>query len=128
MSTAEKDLGVVIFDDLSWDNQVCAVFSKSNRMLGFVQHNTRCIKNVSLRWSIYLTLVRSHLGYATQVWAPQSIEPVCKMERIQRQASKYIFNLPFHCQHSYKDRLIQLNLLPLPYWHEYLDMILLLRL
>ena len=43
------------------------------------------------------------------------------MERIQRRASKHILNLPFHCQQSYKDRLIQLNLLPLKYWHEYLD-------
>ena len=41
------------------------------------------------------------------------------MER--RRASKSILNLPFYCQQSYKDRLIQLNLLPLTYWHEYLD-------
>ena len=37
------------------------------------------------------------------------------MEQIQRRASKHILNLPFHCQQSYKDRLIQLNLLPLTY-------------
>ena len=59
--------------------------------------------------------------------APQLIELVCKMERIQRRASKYILNLPFHCQQSYKDRLIQLNLLPLTYWHEYLDMVFFFR-
>ena len=47
ISTTEKDQGVVISDNLLWDNQVCAVCSKSNRMLGFVQHNTWCIKNVS---------------------------------------------------------------------------------
>ena len=51
ISTAEKDPGVVISDNLSWDYQVCAVCSKSNRMLGFVRYNTRCIKNVSVRQS-----------------------------------------------------------------------------
>ena len=28
-------VGVVIFDNLSWDNQDCEVCSKSNRMIGF---------------------------------------------------------------------------------------------
>ena len=52
ISTAEKDLGVVISNNLSSrDNRVCAVCSKSNRMLGFVRYNTRCIKNVSVRRS-----------------------------------------------------------------------------
>ena len=119
----KKYLGVVIPNNLSWGKQVCAVCSKSNRMLGFVRRNTRCIKNLWIRRSIYLTLVRSHLGYETQVSAPQSIELVCKMERIQRRASKYILNLPFNCQQSYKDGLIQLNLLPLTYWQEYLYMV-----
>ena len=43
ISTAEKDLGVVISDNLSWDKQVCAVCSKSITMFGFVRRNTRCI-------------------------------------------------------------------------------------
>ena len=43
ISTAEKDLRVVISDNLSWDKQVCAVCSKSITMFGFVRRNTRCI-------------------------------------------------------------------------------------
>ena len=31
----------------------------------------------------YIMLVRSHLGYATQVWVPQSKELICKIERSQ---------------------------------------------
>ena len=92
-------------------------------MLGFVRRNTRSVKNASVRRIIYLTVVRSHLGYATQVWAPQSKELIRKIERIQRRATKYIFNLPFLCEESYKDRLIKLALLPVSYWHEYLDMV-----
>ena len=33
----------------------------------------------------------------------------------------YILNVPFLCEESYKDRLIKLDLLPVSYWHEYLD-------
>ena len=44
------------------------------------------------------------------------------IEQIQRWATKYILNLPSLCEESYKDRLIELALLPVSYWHEYLDM------
>ena len=123
VTSAERDLGVIISDKLSWNKQVCEQCAKSNRVLGFVKHNSRSIKSVSVRRIIYLTLVRSHLGYATQVWAPQSKELICKTERIQRRAIKYILNMPFLCEESYRDRLIKLDLLPLSYWHEYLDMV-----
>ena len=76
-----------------------------------------------MRRVIYLTLVRSHLDYASQVWAPKSKELIRKTEWIQHRATKYIFNLPFLCEESYKDRLIKLDLLPVSYWHEYLDMV-----
>ena len=123
VTSAERDLGVIISDKLSWNKQVCEQCAKSNRVLGFVRRNTRSIKSVSVRHVIYLMLVRSHLGYATQVWSPQSKELIGKTERIQRRATKYILNLPFLCEESYKDRLIKLDLLPVSYWHEYLDMV-----
>ena len=100
---------------------MCDQCGRSNRILGFVRRNTRSIKNASLRRVIYLTLVRSHLGYATQVWAPLSKELIRRIERIQCRATKYIPNLPFLCETSYKDRLIKLALLPVSYWREYLD-------
>ena len=67
--------------------------------------------------------MRPHLGYATQVWSPQSIELIRKVERIQRRATKLILGLPLRCNQWYSNRLIQLNLLPICYWHELLDMV-----
>ena len=78
VTSAERDLGVIISDKLSWNKQVCEQCAKSNKVLGFVRRNTRSIKSVSVRPIIYLTLVRSHLGYVTQVWAPQSKELIRK--------------------------------------------------
>ena len=76
-----------------------------------------------VRRVIYFTLVRSHLSYTTQVWAPKSKELIRKTERIKHQATKYILNLPFVSEESCKDRLIKLDLLPVSYWHEYLDLV-----
>ena len=76
-----------------------------------------------IRRSVYLTLVRPLFGYATQIWAPQSVELIARIERTQRHATKYILNLPFSCTMSYMDRLRSLHLLPLTFWHEYLDMV-----
>ena len=93
-------------------------------MLGFVKWNMCHIKSTNVRRSIYFTMVRPQLSYATQVWAPQSIYLILNLEKIQRQATRYILKLPFSCCQSYEQRLKTLSLLPISYWHEYLDMLL----
>ena len=95
--SAEKDLRVIVSDKILWNKQMCDQCAKSNSMLRFVrQVYQECIKNAPVRGVVYLTLVRSHLGYVSKcTWAPQSKELIRKTERIQRRATKYIFNLPF---------------------------------
>ena len=80
------------------------------------------VNNIKIRRTLYLAIVRSGLGYATQVWSPQSIEFIKKIERIQRRATKLVLKLPFKCNDTYEDRLRSLDLLPISYWHEYLDL------
>ena len=59
---AEKDLGIHITDNLTWNKQVDVQCAKASRLLGYV-----LVKSITVRRSAYLTLVRSHLDYATQV-------------------------------------------------------------
>ena len=73
------------------------------------------------RRTLYLSIVRCHLGYATQVWSPQSIGLLKRVENVQRRATKLILKLPFRCDVTYKTRLQLTNLLPISYWHEFLD-------
>ena len=94
-TNCEKDLGVWISDNLTWSRQVSEACSKANKQLAFVRRNTRTIQSSRIRRCIYLALVRPHLGYATQVWAPQSKELMRQVERVQRQATKFILGLPF---------------------------------
>ena len=44
-------------------------------------------------------------------------------QNVQRRATKLILKLPFRCDVTYKTRLQLTNLLPISYWHEYLDMV-----
>ena len=96
---------------------------RANKLLGYIIRDTGFIRSIDVRRSVYLTLVRPLFGYATQIWAPQSIELITRIERTQRRATKYILKLPFSCTISYMDRLKSLDLLPLTFCYEYLDMV-----
>ena len=84
-------------------------------------------KNYLSRRNLYLTLVRSKLCYSSQVWVPQSVELIKRVERIQRRASKFILDLPFICDVGYSVRLEHLHPIPLCYWHEFLDLVFYLK-
>ena len=63
----ERDLGVSLDCDLTWHAQVSHQAARANKLLGFVRRNSRFIHSTSVRRTLYLGLVRAHLGYATQV-------------------------------------------------------------
>ena len=68
------------------------------------------------------SLVRSHVCFSSQVWAPQStVNTLFFVEGMQRRASRFIVGKGSDL--SYRDRLIKLRLLPLNYWLEYLDLV-----
>ncbi len=99
----------------TFHNETCFIRDETNHVSVYCKR--------SLRRSIYLALVRPHIGYATPVWAPQTKDVMRQVERIQQRATKFILRLPFISDQSYKDRLLKLNLLPLSYWYEHIDMI-----
>ena len=120
----QKDLGVIVTGNLLWNSHVDFISAKANRILGFLKRN--CSKEISSNSLkvLYLALVRSHLGYCSQIWAPQSvIRNILLVESVQRRATKFICKLSKTDHYSYRDRLVQLNLLPLSYWLEYLDLV-----
>jgi len=67
MTNREKDLGVTFTPDLSWKEHILEITARANRILGslkkaFVNRDSHLWKN------LYISLVRSHLEYAVQVW------------------------------------------------------------
>ena len=124
----ERDLGVLTSSDLTWSKHIDHQCSKANKILGYVRRSTLDIKNTTVRRTLYLSLVRAQLCYGSQIWAPQTITAIQQAERLQRRATKFVLDLPFRCNTTYEERLLQLDLFPLSYWHEYLDMIFLFKL
>jgi hypothetical protein len=59
---------------------------------------------ISVRRTLYLSLVHSQLCYGSQVWAPQSVNLIKRTERVQRRVTKYILDFPFFCEVSYNQR------------------------
>ena len=107
---------------MTWSKHTLARCAAVNKMLRFVRRPATEITDKRICRALYLAVVRPALGYATQVWLPQSVELINRVEHVQRRASKFIQGLPFMCDVSYEDRLISTELLPLSYCHEYLDL------
>ena len=72
---------------------------------------------------LYLSLVRVLFAYASQVWSPQTVSNIVKIEKVQRRATKFILSLPYKTDISYKERLQTIHILPVCYWQKYLDMV-----
>ena len=97
--------------------------ARANKLLGTSRETRGSYLGTAVRRTLFLGLVRPHLGYATQIWAPQSTELTAKLERIQRRATRFILNLPYSSTISYNSHLQTLNLLPVCYWNGLSDLI-----
>ena len=92
-------------------------------MLGFLKRQCAVLVDSEALLRLYSSLVRSHLCYWSQVWAPQSVvSQLILIEQVQRRATRFIIGKGGDL--CYRDRLIKLKLLPLNYWFEYLDLVL----
>ena len=119
---SEKDLGVIIANDTSWKEHIVMIVAKVNRVLGFLKRHCAGLVDSEALLRLYSSLVRSHLCYCSQVWAPQSVvSQLTLIEQVQRRATRFIVGKGREL--SYRDRLIKLKLLPLNYWLEYLDLV-----
>ena len=112
----------MIANDTSWKEHIVMIVAKANRMLGFLKRHCRGLVDSEALLRLYSSLVRSHLCYCWQVWAPQSVaSQLILIEQVQRRATRFIVGKGRDL--CYRDRLIKLKILPLNYWLEYLDLI-----
>ena len=87
----EKDLGIIITSMLSWDSHIHTITAKANKLFGLLKRTCPLPTRVSVRHSLYLSLVKSQLCYATQVWSPTYVTLNAKVEQVQRCASRWIY-------------------------------------
>lgn len=119
----EKDLGVLITHNLSWNNHVDYTTAKAQKMLNVLYRSCKDISDSSIKKLLYITWVRSRLEYASVVWSPHTKRNIIALERIQRRATRFIVGREL----SYPERLNHLHLLPLTYRREICDIIFLFK-
>ena len=105
-SNSVKDLGITITRDLKSSQQCNEAAKKANRMLGFIKRNF-IFKSRDIVIPLFKSLVRPHLEYAVQFWAPHLNKDIAKLESVQRRATKLI---PAIRNKSYEERLKELDL------------------
>ena len=69
----ERDLGVSVERDLTWHAQVSHQAVRANKLLGFVRRNSWFIHSTSVRRTLYLGLVRAHLGTQPRSRRPKAL-------------------------------------------------------
>ena len=107
----EKDLGVIIDENLNFRKHISVKISKANSIIFLIKHTFKHL-NAEMFKLLFKSLVRPHLEYASPVWCPHFKMDIDNLEKVQRRATKLI---PSIADLTYTERLRALNLPTLQY-------------
>jgi len=102
----EKDLGVLISNDLKVSQQCQQAYNKASKVLGLINRTIE-YRDTDILLRLYKSLVRPHLEYCVPVWAPYYVKDKALIESIQRRFTRM---LPSFRTFSYEERLMKLGL------------------
>ena len=107
----ERDLGVYVDQDLTFEHHLAVKVKKANQIIGIIRRSFHFLDEETFNM-LYKGMVRPHLEYANQVWCPRLSKHIEMIENVQRRATKLVPGLK---DLEYEDRLKKLKLPTLAY-------------
>ena len=115
----EKDLGVLIDSELTFEEHISKQVNKANSILGVIKRSFNDL-SPSAFCTLYTTFVRPHLEYAQSVWQPKLRRNINLIEGVQRRATK---SIPQYRNLPYGERLRRLQIPSLEFRRLFCDMV-----
>jgi hypothetical protein len=94
-----RDLGVTFDTKLTFNKHVDEICRKAKQMLGFILRAGKFFKNATTFKTLYTSLVRSHLEYASTIWCPHTNQQILEIEKIQHRFLRFL-SAKFHGRKS----------------------------
>ena len=112
----QKDLGVIINENFTWDDHQDMLLNKASQMLGLTKRTCHFVTSPNSKRTLYLTLVRSLFEHVSITWRPVTLTRIHLFERLQKNSMKWILNeqfLSYADEETYTGKCKQLNILPM---------------
>ena len=107
---SEKDLGLLVSENLSWDDNIRTCIKDANQCIGWIARNL-LTRDHNIISKVYKTIIRPKLEYGVQLWNPAACHGnwsiILELEAIQRRFTRLANNVGLL---PYSKRLELMNL------------------
>ena len=89
---SERDLGIIISNNMKYESQCNKASSSAIRMLNLLKHTFNS-RDINLWKKLYMTYIRPLLEYSVASWSPHLQKDIYMLEKVQRRATKTCYQI-----------------------------------